>query len=567
MALAELLDRLPDLPTAVELDKRARIDGIMIQAKYFEGNNRIMNSIKSGSADELQLPSLTPLSQRKSSKGMRSAVSPEIKGNIPSSDMLFDMDDESTMLPEAATKDLSERQSAALKREAPLPNSPPTSPHLKVWLDSKGKSLPTSQDLSVSNPSPSPSPLDTRATFTATVHKSPDLKTPNTAWGASPLHSTKLGLKEIMAQASTSRTSNISLALSSQSNQKVHDKGSTQPVSRMSQKDRKKLQHVQRPAEPDKSSDNVPPSEPTSTTPPEATNGPAWQATTKGPRITLKDVFSEEMKTQPAETTDLLASRNGSVPQLNVDHVDSSNMATNKDQKNSKNHAGQSPTQQRSVSSPQPPGGLSSNRASALQTSKTPPSRSISTPITNPTSSSPSAPPPAIRSISHIQNPLSAAARAAEPTLGLSMSEIVSQQQAEKDIVREATTAKRNLEDIQLEQEFQKWWDLESRKVQGIVEEVEEGNEADASGKRANGQSKSRRGGGRGRGKGKRTENTRPDENNRARSNEAATPMRGDKGRQSRRGKDDGRRVAPDKQNSTESRFSHEHVHTTAVNT
>jgi hypothetical protein len=44
------------------------------------------------------------------------------------------------------------------------------------------------------------------------------------------------------------------------------------------------------------------------------------------------------------------------------------------------------------------------------------------------------------------------------------------QQQTEKDELREAATAKHNLQDIQLEQEFQEWWDKESRRVQGIPE-------------------------------------------------------------------------------------------------
>jgi hypothetical protein len=51
-----------------------------------------------------------------------------------------------------------------------------------------------------------------------------------------------------------------------------------------------------------------------------------------------------------------------------------------------------------------------------------------------------------------------------------SLASILLQQQAEKDEIREAATAKHNLQDIQLEQEFQEWWDKESKRV---MEEAE----------------------------------------------------------------------------------------------
>ena len=45
------------------------------------------------------------------------------------------------------------------------------------------------------------------------------------------------------------------------------------------------------------------------------------------------------------------------------------------------------------------------------------------------------------------------------------MSEIVAQQQFEKDVVKEAV-APRDLQDIQAEQEFEEWWNRESARVQ-----------------------------------------------------------------------------------------------------
>lgn len=51
------------------------------------------------------------------------------------------------------------------------------------------------------------------------------------------------------------------------------------------------------------------------------------------------------------------------------------------------------------------------------------------------------------------------------------MADILSQQQTEKDIIKEAV-AKRSLQEIQQEQEFQEWWDQESRKVRLEEEEA-----------------------------------------------------------------------------------------------
>ncbi|KAI7252494.1 hypothetical protein KC352_g12338 [Hortaea werneckii] len=87
----------------------------------------------------------------------------------------------------------------------------------------------------------------------------------------------------------------------------------------------------------------------------------------------------------------------------------------------------------------------------------------------------------------------------AEPILGLSMSEIVAQEELAKEELK-AAVAKRDLQDIQAEQEFQEWWEKESARVQ----EAEARNSAPASKgpkKRHHGRGgRSGRGGGKGKG-------------------------------------------------------------------
>lgn len=78
-----------------------------------------------------------------------------------------------------------------------------------------------------------------------------------------------------------------------------------------------------------------------------------------------------------------------------------------------------------------------------------------------------------------------------------SMAEILAQQQTEKAAIKEAV-AKRSLQEIQQEQEFQEWWDNESRRVQ--EEEAQAAATSSRYGKGGRGQGGNRRGvGGKGR--------------------------------------------------------------------
>ncbi|KAF3492323.1 BTB domain and ankyrin repeat protein [Arthroderma uncinatum] len=86
-------------------------------------------------------------------------------------------------------------------------------------------------------------------------------------------------------------------------------------------------------------------------------------------------------------------------------------------------------------------------------------------------------------------------------TSQISLATILLQQQTEKDEIHEAATAKHNLHDIQVEQEFQEWWDQETQRV------MQEEQAAEAKAKMEAEKVKSRktsstRGGGRGRGRG-----------------------------------------------------------------
>ena len=91
-----------------------------------------------------------------------------------------------------------------------------------------------------------------------------------------------------------------------------------------------------------------------------------------------------------------------------------------------------------------------------------------------------------------------------EPSLQLSIADIVEQERLQKELLKEAV-AKRDLGEIQAEQEFAEWWEKESRRVQGYEDEEVEKAKADTAAKGGAKKAPRRkpRGDGAGRGKGK----------------------------------------------------------------
>lgn len=132
-------------------------------------------------------------------------------------------------------------------------------------------------------------------------------------------------------------------------------------------------------------------------------------------------------------------------------------------------------------------------------TKQLPPASSAAAPSTSPNTAA--TPQPSIQSIRHIPRPEPYPSFQSPSSQSHSLASIFMQQQTEKNEIREAATAKHNLQDIQLEQEFNEWWDKESKRVQGLAEAE---STTSASGRSERGG----RGGG-GRGKGSRPQQKR----------------------------------------------------------
>lgn len=358
------------------------------------------------------------------------ASSPVLKSKQSTNDLMFEMDEEAMLSP----------SDPLMKGKTPIRGSKQTdvveSPLLgssleeasfgdRNFLDSQ---MPSPQDTLLAE-----SPSETRAG--ALQRKKRMSPTPNAAspapWGSS-MTTAKKDLKDIMAEASDTRVSNLSLGMSKEARRE----SSSNFTPKLSQKERKKLQQQQlqeRLAAEQKAKEA--PQNPWKLPPPPA-NKPE-------PSLGMNEQGPQPMRTPQRPAMTLRQTVAGTPPPP-------------------KPSAAPVQTQSRSVSANIPtPSPLKSSTASGPSAAPVPfaPSPSNNT--------QPQL--PAIQSVRHIPRPEPYQTSFHSPSSSsLSLAAILMQQQTEKDEIREAATAKHNLQDIQLEQEFQEWWDKESRRVQGL---------------------------------------------------------------------------------------------------
>ncbi|KAI9883893.1 MAG: hypothetical protein M1823_004333 [Watsoniomyces obsoletus] len=285
-------------------------------------------------------------------------------------------------------------------------------------------------------------------------HRSPIAESserPGRVWEATTLSTEKLDLREIMAQTPSKQMSNLSIGLSTSVGTAGRRGGSF--AGKPSQKERKKQQQQQQilQKKDEKGASTVAVSAAPSPGSREGSASP-WQTPVVGPRVSLREVLGAERDTpeQPNITSSPVAAQ-GRSPM-----------------------ASPTPRQASWTGSPELPKGSFSKLAS--QAKDVPPAQAVQRTI-----------------------PL------AEPFLQLSMADIISQQQAEQEVIKQAV-AKRPLAEIQQEQEFMEWWDAESKKVQGVDQHPEHADDPeDVKGSSGSRGSQGRgRGRTRGRGKGKR---------------------------------------------------------------
>jgi len=247
-------------------------------------------------------------------------------------------------------------------------------------------------------------------------------------WGVTPLPSTKLSIKEMMEQAATPRQSGLSLGLTS------HPKlmESSSASFKASQKERKQMQRFQ--------SDVLLASQPESSSP-----KTPWQLVSPGFKTPVRDEsVAVRRMPSPALTTPAVAplpDRPAAKPQLTMRQTVANAPSTPKQRTLSEQRPA-AKDKQRSVSTPQ------ATKVAAAASSPLSPGIEASTKAIP------------IQSVRHQPRP----EQSPSFYMHQSMADILCQQQAEKISVKEAV-AKRSLQEIQQEQEFQVWWEQESQRV------------------------------------------------------------------------------------------------------
>ncbi|KAI9714167.1 MAG: hypothetical protein M1812_006495 [Candelaria pacifica] len=470
-----LHEKYPDLAINIERGRQAKLQSLAAEINKREDDVRRRPSKDTGVA----------------------AQSPNLRGKPSTADLMFDMDDDVALF--GAGNDYSSSQEGHVpggndSNEYSKNHQTGQSPHSadsKALHHGKGKSMASRENLDIGSPSPTIGPPLVSSPPELPVdsegRSSTSRFTTSKPWSSGTVPSAKLDLKDIMAQASSSRPSNIALGLSLES--KRDELGGRSFALRISQKERKKQLLLQQ------QQAAVPPTPPTpeKMTPTAKAKSP-WQTASAAPKVSLKEVLGpQQMKSSSPSP------RSPSNTRLNLRQTVANSGATTNRKPNT---ASTSPatTQHRSVSTPNVPKPVTNQSSPSMPSRPAPPS--TQPPTTHRTVSTPSASRP-IQSIRH--QPSSNA----EPSLQLSMADILTQQQLEKDVIRDAV-AKRSLQEIQQEQEFQEWWDLESRKVRDEEEmiremsKVDNKNEGDRSSKRRGGRGDMRGGRGNARGRPRR---------------------------------------------------------------
>ncbi|KAL8904277.1 MAG: hypothetical protein Q9207_003373 [Kuettlingeria erythrocarpa] len=431
-AQAELLDAYPQLGVIMERGKRTKVDQIAFRSRWRHDDILAKSlPVKGGISldDEARSPALISLKpmHKPGHDDESQGGSPFLKSAKSTADLMFQMDFTEEMPAQRLEKQAAKEQSART-----TPSLGPVAETL--WLTGQ-------HDNKRTNIAASASPLrlseiDKREGLDSQTPTGSRIASMPRPWGDHAIGSQKLDMKDIMAQASSSRISSISAGLAASS--------SPTPMSntgRLSQKERKKQQ--QRAALRTPQDTVTPPVVEAQAETPE--HGSPWQIASQGAKTSLKDLLGADSSSPSSSRNSM--NRAASNPPLTLRQTIPGKSAGPNRSTSENIPQSQHASPQRSISTP-----------IALPATSNPPRLSSARPLPSPAAIGPSSSTPA-RSVRYTHTQA-----IAEPSLQLSMADILSQQQTEKDVIKEAA-AKRSLQEIQEEQAFQEWWDEESRKV------------------------------------------------------------------------------------------------------
>ncbi|TVY68874.1 BTB/POZ domain-containing protein [Lachnellula suecica] len=450
---AELLlhAKYPSLAGDIDEERQIRLRDMAFRAHLKDDENRQSSSFRTrvGSVDDHLSASPSQDKMRRKSKGVRNEpFSPIIRPKDSTLDLMFDMDDDEPLGSQ------NPKPPALNPIQEPTGKKGDTSPNAKdPWEREVSRSIPEEGAFSLSSKLPiamTPNTPETRAQASK-------------MWSSPGLSSSKLNMKEIMAQASSSRTSTLSMSLSVQKTREITGKtqrssnaelpGKVATPPKLSQKERKKQQQQQ-------ALQNTSPHPQINIEKADGKPSSPWQIAATGPKTSLQHV----LKGPTLSPTGLTPKSVGSpLPSRPLRRTASPDTRFSGQQRS--NSASKFTKEQHSSSA-----GPSQSASGSNLTKPIPHSKSYVAPASK-----------------------------AEPSLQLSMSDIIGQQRREQEVIKEAV-AKRSLQEIQEEQAFQEWWEQESRRAQ---EEEAARASGSASGAGRGGKSGRGKGGNRGGGRGR----------------------------------------------------------------
>lgn len=482
-AEALLHERHPELAALIDRDRQIKLDSIMLHSKHQDLDGWGPNSFRARSMEDGAL-SLAQQKARRKSKDAQSAVAESAAKGKAAVLSLGSSVDEGSSLEVGSVKEKDSEFEKTLRRDTAV-GTPTDS-----WLDHRGK------------PNTPHTGTPKEGGFSPAMTPATPASISGVPWAATPSPGAKLEMKDIMAQASSSRVSNLSLGIAASreqanaSQEKVKAEASAAgSFAKLSQKERKKMQQAQQSAVMEIEEKIA------------AKTASPWQVVSGQKVPSLKDVIGDGQSSPGPSTRPQPTSRVSSTPQLTMRQTIANPKPLPKAAAVAASPKNISPGSPGALSQPSPrlgpqrsPSGQANPKPPTSASPKIEPSSRPSPsprqPIRKPSNQAtnlastlaPPAPPdlssqsfPSIQSIVH-------SPRTAEPSLQLSMQEILEQQQYEKDIIKEAAAA-RSLQEIQAEQEFQEWWDKEAarmREDEGLARLIAEGK-ADGKGKRRGG--------------------------------------------------------------------------------
>jgi alpha-tubulin suppressor-like RCC1 family protein len=418
---SELLlhEKYPDLAADIDEERQRRVKEMAYKSRHRDDERKLSSSLKgrAGSLDETLAMTRTPDRRRRGSRASRNEpFSPDLRPKDSRVDLMFEMDEgeESSVLSSPLATPSKNAKSDAAMESIQLDDA------ARAQTGSMGPDVAAAAGSAVASP-PSIRYPQTPSTPPRT---SPDLPSPGSSsamspWARAPaLPTTKLDLRQIMSESSVP-SSALAAGLAAQ---RSKDAASRLTNTKVSQKERKRQQQEQ--AHASQTEESKPEAQAAWQQVPAASRPAPWQRTPSAPKTSLKDVMSA-------------SASKPSAPLPNKPLVAAEALAK-----------------------------------SIPRRTASPDTRFSGQARTASYSGGPGRPSPRMNTSDEKSRPLVPHSKTymptrsqAESTLGLSLDDIILREQRERDSVKEAM-AKRSLQEIQQEQEFQEWWDQESRRTQ-----------------------------------------------------------------------------------------------------